>query len=80
MASKRSRVRPRLKSNWRQIVKRAWSVRLIAGAAVLQGGEVILPPFFGRVPDRQRVMFAIVMLLVIAGAFVSRIVVQKGMR
>lgn len=68
----------KLHREWKRIVARAWSVRLLALAAVLQGLEVVLPPFLGWVPEHWRLGFAILTCLVIAAAFVARITQQRG--
>lgn len=67
-----------LAHDWRDILKRAWSVRLIALAAVLSGLEVALPfiPALERVPMG---VFAALSALVTAAALVARIVAQRGL-
>jgi len=60
--------------NWRQVLRKAWSVRLMVLAAVLSGAEACLPVLgmsFG--PGR----FALISFVVTAGACVARILVQK---
>lgn len=60
--------------NWRRVLKRAWSVRLIVLAALLSGLEVALP-FFGEfIPPG---IFAALSFLTVAGAFIARILAQK---
>lgn len=63
-------------ANWRQVLKRAWSIRLIAIAGLLSGAEAILPLFTDN-PPVARGAFAAVSLVVTAGAFVSRLLAQK---
>lgn len=63
--------------NWRQVLKRAWSVRLIVLAGLLSGAEVFLPLIDGYI-DMPRGMFAALSGLATAGAFVSRLFAQKG--
>lgn len=65
-----------LVSDWRRVLQRAWSIRLIALAALLSGAEVALP-FLGDfiVPGRLAALSA----LATAGAFVARILAQKDM-
>jgi uncharacterized integral membrane protein len=60
--------------NWREILKRAWSLRLMALAAVLSGVEVALPFFQESFP---RGVFALLSAAAVAGAFVARLVAQK---
>jgi len=63
-----------LYDNWRTIVRKAWSIRLMALAAALSGVEVVLPFFQDLVP---RGAFAALSFVAVAGAFVARIVAQK---
>ncbi|MGP4670635.1 DUF7940 domain-containing protein [Agrobacterium salinitolerans] len=60
--------------NWRQVLKRAWSVRLIVLAAVLSGIEAMLPFIALPIPAG---LFACLTLVVTAAAFVARILAQK---
>lgn len=65
----------RLIPNWRDVLARAWSVRLMLLAAVLSGVEIILP-FIGAsgvFPDHT---FAALSFLVVAGAFIARFISQ----
>lgn len=63
-------------SNWYEIVKHAWSVRLIILAGLLTGLEAVVPdlPTFLNLTDRQ---FSALNFAVVTGAFVARLVVQK---
>ncbi len=64
----------RLVSDWRHVLRKAWSVRLIVLAALLSGLEVVLP-FFGEfIPPG---VFAALSFLTVAGAFIARILAQK---
>lgn len=65
----------RLIPNWREVLKHAWSLRLMFLAALLSGLEVVLP----FLPDDvfPAGVFAALSGLVVAGAFVARLVVQK---
>jgi hypothetical protein len=60
--------------NWREILKRAWSLRFMALAAVLSAAEVALPLFQDAIP---RGVFAVLSMVAVAGAFVARLVAQK---
>lgn len=62
--------------NWRTLLKRAWSIRLIVAAGLLSGFEVILPLFFDMIPHG---VFAVLSMVVAAAAFVARLVAQKGL-
>jgi hypothetical protein len=58
---------------WKRIVRRAWSLRLIVLAGVLSAGEVVLPLFSDAVPRGQ---FALLALLTTVGAAIARVVAQ----
>lgn len=64
-----------LHDEWRTIVRKAWSVRLIVLAFLLSAAEVIMPFFDEALP---RGVFAALSGLTVAGAFVARLVAQKG--
>ena len=66
----------RLVPNWLDILRRAWSVRLIIIAAVLSGLEVAMGIWGGGfIPPG---IFAALSGLISAAAFVSRLIAQKG--
>ena len=60
--------------NWRAVLRWAWSVRLMALAAVLSGVEIALPIFAESFP---RLVFAGFSFLATVAAFVARFVAQK---
>jgi len=62
--------------DWRLILKKAWSIRLIALAAVLSGAEVVLP-MFGDMFSRG--IFAGLIFAVVIGAMIARVCAQKDM-
>jgi hypothetical protein len=64
----------KLYNNWKDIVKKAWSVKFILLAGLLSATEVILPLFFDYF---DRGTFAILSFIAVSGAFISRIVAQK---
>ena len=66
-----------LKDDWRDVVRKAWSVKFMVLAFMLTMAEVMLPFFSDAVPPR---MFAVLSGLAVAGAFVSRLVAQKDMQ
>lgn len=66
----------RLVANWRRVVRRAWSVRLLFVAGALSGLEFALPYLDGYLPIPPRT-FAALSGLTVAAAFVARIVAQK---
>lgn len=67
----------RLLPNWGAVLRRAWSIRLIILAGLLSGVEVALPLIGDALPVAPGV-FAGLSLLTTAGAFVARLVAQKG--
>ena len=62
--------------DWRQVLKRAWSVRLILAAGLLSGVEVALPLLPLPLPAG---IFAALSALTTAAAFVARLLAQKDM-
>lgn len=69
-------MRMALASDWRVILKRAWSVRLIILAGALSGVEVALPLFSDSVP---RGLFTFLSAVASIFALWARIVAQKGL-
>lgn len=65
----------RLMPDWKNILKKAWSVRLMLVSGVLSGLEVILPLFIDSMPKG---IFAILALTVSIAAMFARVVSQKG--
>jgi len=63
--------------NWRAVLKKAWSVRLMGLAALLSGLEAALP-FLDWIPVHKGVMAGL-SFLVVAGALVARFVAQRGL-
>ena len=63
-----------LHTNWRELLRKAWSVKFMALAFVLTLAEVMLPFFATDIAPRT---FALLSGLAVAGAFVSRLVAQK---
>jgi len=64
----------KLTADWRSVLRRAWSVRLMVLAAVLSAAEVALP-FLGDFIEPG--YLAALSGLSTAGAFVARILAQK---
>ena len=65
-----------LLADWKEIVKKAWSVRLMVVAGLLSGIEVVLPMFDGAIP---RGVFAGASGVVTMAAFVARLLAQKNL-
>jgi len=61
--------------NWKELIRRAWSIRFLVLAGVLSGLEVILPFFSDEIP---RNLFAVLSFVAVSAAFVARLVAQKG--
>jgi hypothetical protein len=66
-----------LKDDWRDVVRKAWSVKFMVLAFVLTMAEVMLPFFSDAVPPRT---FAVLSGLAVAGAFVTRLLAQKDVK
>ena len=67
----------RLIPNWRAVIARAWSIRLLIVAGILSGAEVALPLIGDALPIPTG-MFAGLSFVIVAAAFVARLVAQKG--
>lgn len=64
----------KLAYDWKRILKRALSMRLMALAFAFEGAELLLPLFVDAFPRR---MFAGLSLLALAGSMWARVVRQK---
>lgn len=67
----------KLLPNWKEILLRAWSARLIVLAVLLSAAEAALP-FVPQLTMIPAGLFALLTVLVAAGALAARIVVQKN--
>lgn len=67
---------PRLIPNWREVLRYAWSVKLLVLAALLSGAEAALP-FFGGIFHLDPQAFALTTFAIVAAALVARVVAQK---
>lgn len=68
-----------LYSNWKTIVRKAWSVRMMLIAGLLTGCEAVINAYGADwlpVPTWARLLL---ILVVIGGAFISRITAQKAL-
>jgi hypothetical protein len=64
----------KLKDNWRMVLSKAWSVRFIALAGLFSGVETALPSLSDSLPPHT---FAALTAIATAGAFISRLIIQK---
>lgn len=62
--------------NWRAVMLRAWSMRLMFAAGLLSGVEVALPFFSAALPAG---VFAGLSFATVAAAFVARLMAQKDL-
>lgn len=68
----------RLDPQWRDILRRAWSVRFIAAAAVLSALEALVTLFPDVLPVSRGVL-AVFVPVIIGAAFVARLIAQEGL-
>ncbi len=66
-----------LVANWRQVLRYAWSIRLLIAAGFLSGCEVALPIIDEFLPI-PRGVFAALSGMIVAAAFVARLVAQES--
>lgn len=66
----------KLAADWKIILRKAWSIRLMLLAGLLSGAEVILPMFGDGLP---RGAFAALSFIIVGGAFVARLTAQKDL-
>lgn len=67
-----------LVANWREVLRHAWSIRLIAIAVGLSFLEVLLPLIGGSLP-LPPFLTALLIAASAAGAFVARLFAQKDL-
>ena len=67
---------PILISNWRRVLARSWSMRLMALAGLFSGLEAALP-YLEQSLDWPAGSFAALSSLTVAAAFIARLVAQK---
>ena len=66
----------RLADDYKAIIRKAWSIRLIILAGLLSGLEVVLPFFSSAIPPA---VFSTLSFFAVGGAFIARIVAQKDL-
>ncbi|MBB3144951.1 hypothetical protein FHS21_001352 [Phyllobacterium trifolii] len=69
----------RLIDDWRSVLRKAWSMRLMLLAGLLSGIEAALPLLDGLLPIPQR-LFAVLTLFAVAAAFVARLIAQNNLK
>lgn len=67
---------PELHPDWKRILTRAWSIRLLALAGVLSALEFLLP-YIATDPRIPALLFRLLSIVVITAATISRIIAQK---
>lgn len=67
---------PRLLPDWKRIMRRAWSIKLMILAGLLSGLEAILPIVMDATPW-PRWLASTVISLVVGLAFVTRLMAQQ---
>jgi len=65
----------KLYDNWKTIVKEAWSLRFMELAVICEVAQVVLPMYTDVIP---RDVFTALIILAVAGAYVSRLVRQQN--
>jgi len=68
----------RLGDDWKEILQKAWSIRLMILAGILSGIEVALPLIDGYI-EIDRGIFAAASGIVVMAAFIARLVAQKDL-
>ena len=66
----------KLHTDWKNILRRAWSFRLAVLAAIFSGAEVVLPLFVDALP---RNLFASLSFVTVVSAAIARVVAQPEM-
>ena len=68
--------KPQLLPDWKRVVRKAWSIRLMLLAGLLSGLEAILPTIMDAVPW-PRWMASAIVSGVVGLAFVTRLMAQQ---
>ena len=64
----------KLSSNWKLILRKAWSIRLVVLSAVFSAAQLVIPVYGDMLP---RDAFAILSAFACVGAIIARVVTQK---
>lgn len=67
----------KLQEDWKRIIRKAWSVRLVAVSAVFSAAEIVIPIYGDALP---RDTFAIVSVIACVGAIIARLIAQKDFK
>lgn len=67
----------KLHDEWKGILRKAWSIRLIILAGLFSGFEIILP-FLPELLPVPRGAFAALSFVATGGAFIARLVAQQS--
>lgn len=70
-------MRVRLIDDWRRVLRRAWSIRLMVLAGGLSGCEALLPLVTDSLPW-PRWASSLLVFGIVAGAFIARLVAQHA--
>lgn len=70
--------KPTLVDDWKRILRKAWSIRLMILAALLSAGEVAVPLLDGVV-NMPRGLFAAVSGFLTFAALIARLLAQRSM-
>jgi hypothetical protein len=66
----------KLSDDWKEVLRKAWSVRLMAVTALFVGLEAALPNLDGLLPPKT---FAILAFVTTVGSFATRLLAQPNM-
>lgn len=69
--------KPQVGATWRDVLRKAWSVRLSALAVVFMAAEIAMPMLAPAMPPYLFVLLALVASL---GSIWARVLVQKNMQ
>lgn len=69
-------MKPTLVHDWKRILRKTWSVRLIVLAALFSAAEVVVPLFYDAFP---RNTFAVLSGITTAAALIARVMMQRNM-
>lgn len=69
--------KPQVGSTWREVLRKAWSVRLSALAVGFMGAEIAMPMLAPAMPPY---LFALLALVASLGSIWARVLVQKTMQ